>query len=220
MSWTREGYQAVNGGESCRDVSWGRQKVIQPSLSAPTFAKLKQTNKNLLIARTAARKHAVKTQLLLNLSVHPTWPSPDLLDRMILSSSKKESRNPRAYPWYVQDQGETLATCPEHRDDLCCEGQTRLEGQKRELMKKGKWTLLLTSPNFWPQHPEVTQAGPVFKLIILMLSPWWCTSGPEGEQPSNVSCCLFSVVPISQSFLPTTLASQPSDNSHGQRPLA
>lgn len=62
-----------------------------------------------LIARTAAGKHAAKTQLLLNLSVHPTKQSPDSVDRMMLSSDRKELRNPVPVLGFSRS-GETLAT--------------------------------------------------------------------------------------------------------------
>lgn len=62
-----------------------------------------------LIARTAARKDAAKTELLLNLSVHPTTQSPDSVDRVKLNSGRKELRNPVPVLGFSRS-GETLAT--------------------------------------------------------------------------------------------------------------
>lgn len=57
--------------------------------------------------------------------------------------------------------------------------------------RENEWTLLWTSSKLWPQHPEVSPAGPVFTLIVLVLSPWWCTPGPKSQISAVVSFLLF-----------------------------
>lgn len=128
-SWTKEGYQTVKGAVK----TWAEGDRMYPALLICSHVCQTRT---FLIARTAAGKHAAKTELLLNLSVHPTTQSPDSVDRVMLNSGRKDWET-QCLSWDFQDQGRHWPQLSRRQECSILWG-TRLEGSNRRLVKKGK----------------------------------------------------------------------------------